>query len=199
MMIEFFESQFRILQLRGGHGGRLLDVFTQELVQSGFAEITARRHIRAAEHLLYWAKRKSISPATFDEHTLDEFGRHLRRCSCKSYGHINRRELQKGARLFIGSLRRAGLLPILSTQETVEDPHVLVVFRSWMRRHRGICDATVYSYCLHLRALLRIVGDDTSKFEAGSLRQFVQETSQRAVGQPGNSAQPPCERAGVIS
>jgi len=179
MMTEFFESQFRILQLRGGHGGRLLDVFTQELVQSGFAEITARRHIRAAEHLLYWAKRKGISPATFDEHTLDEFTRHLRRCCCKSYGRTNRRDLQKGARLFIGSLRRAELLPMPSTQETVEDPHVLVLFRSWMRRHRGTCDATLYNYCLHLRALLRTVGDDTSKFEARSLRQFVQETSQR--------------------
>jgi len=179
MMTEFFESQFRILQLRGGQGGRLLDVFTQELVQSGFAEITARRHIRDAEHLLYWAKRKGISPATFDEHTLDEFARHLRRYCCKSYGRTNRRDLQKGARLFIGSLRRAELLPMPSTQETVEDPHVLVLFRSWMRRHRGTSDATLYNYCLHLRALLRTVGDDTSKFEARSLRQFVQETSQR--------------------
>ena len=65
MMTEFFESQFRILQLSGGQGGRLLDVFTQELVQSGFAEITARRHIRAAEHLLYWAKRKGTSSRDF--------------------------------------------------------------------------------------------------------------------------------------
>ena len=37
MMTEFFESPFRILQLRGGQDGRLLDVFIQELVQSGFA------------------------------------------------------------------------------------------------------------------------------------------------------------------
>ena len=179
MMTEFFESRFRILQLRGGQGGRLLDVFTQELLQSGFAEITARRHIRAAEHLLYWAKRKGISPATFDDHTLDEFARHLRRCCCKSYGCTHRRDLQRGARLFVGSLRRAELLPMPTTQETVKDPHVLVRFRGWMRRHRGTCDATLYSYCLHLRALLRTVGDDTSQFEARSLRQFVQETSQR--------------------
>lgn len=178
MMTEFFESPFRILQLRGGQGGRLLDVFTQQLVQSGFAEITARRHIRAAEHLLYWAKRKGISPATYDEHTLDEFARHLRRCCCKSYGRTHQRDLKRGARLFVDSLRRAELLPMRSTQETVEDPHVLMLFRGWMRRHRGTCDATLYNYCLHLRALLRTVGDDTGKFEAKSLRQFVQETSQ---------------------
>lgn len=179
-MTEFFKSPFRILQLRGGQDGRLLDVFIQELVQSGFAEITARRHIRAAEHLLYWAKRKGISPATFDEHTLEEFARHLGRCRCKSYGRTHRRDLQKGARLFLSSLRRADLLPMPSTQETVEVPPVLMRFRGWMRKHRATCDATLYNYCLHLRALLRTVGDDTSKFEARSLRQFVLETSQRS-------------------
>ena len=71
-MTEFFESPFRILQLRSGQDGELLDIFAQQLRQSGFAKITARRHLRAAEHLLYWAKRKGVSPATFDEGTLED-------------------------------------------------------------------------------------------------------------------------------
>ena len=180
MMTEFFESRFRILQLRSGQDGQLLDVFAEELRQSGYAQITARRHIRAAEHLLYWAKRKSISPATFDEHALDEFTHHLRRCRCKSYGSAAWRSVQKGAHLFVCSLRRAELLPVPPARETVEDPQVLVLFRDWMHKHRGTCDATLYNYSPHLRALLRTIGDDTSKFEARSLRQFVQETSQRS-------------------
>lgn len=180
MMTEYFESPFRILQLRGGQYGQLLDVFAQELRQSGFAVITARRHIRAAEHLLYWAKRKDISPEAFNEQTLDEFTGHLRRCRCANFGRTHRRDLQKGAQLCIGSLRRAGLLPRPSTQETVEDPQVLVLFHDWMRRHRGTCDATLYNYCRHLRVLLRTTGEDPSKFEARSLRQFVQETCQRS-------------------
>ena len=95
MITEFFESRFRILQLRGGQDGQLLDVFAEELRQSGFAQITARRHIRAAEHLLYWAKRKSISPATFDEHTLDEFTHHhaAARATAPPTGGICRRVL----------------------------------------------------------------------------------------------------------
>jgi len=94
MMTEYFESRFRILQLRGGQDGPLLDVFAEELRQSGFAKITARRHVRAAEHLLYWAKRKGILPATFDEQTLDEFAHHLHQCRCKNYGHTHRRDLR---------------------------------------------------------------------------------------------------------
>jgi site-specific recombinase XerD len=49
-----------------------------------------------------------------------------------------------------------------------------------MRRHRGTCDATLYNYNQHLRALLKAIGDDTSEFEARSLRQFVQDTCQRS-------------------
>jgi hypothetical protein len=59
-MTELFKSPFRIFQLRGGQNGQLLDTFLQELQQSGFAKITARRHIRTAEHLLHWAGRKGI-------------------------------------------------------------------------------------------------------------------------------------------
>ena len=47
MTREFFKSPFRIQQLRGGQDGHLLDVFTENLRRSGFAQITARRHIRA--------------------------------------------------------------------------------------------------------------------------------------------------------
>jgi integrase/recombinase XerD len=176
MMREFFKSPFRIQQLRGGQGGQLLDVFTEDLLQSGFAQSTARRHIRAAEHLLYWANRKGMRPSAFDDQALDEFARHLRRCRCKGFGHAQRRDLQNGARLFIGNLRRAASLPTPSIQETVDEPQVLVLFRTWMRRQRGTCDATLYNYNHHLRALLRTVEDDTTKFEARSLRQFVQDT-----------------------
>jgi site-specific recombinase XerD len=178
MMTEFFESPFRILQLRSGQDGELLDVFAQQLRQSGFAKITARRHLRAAEHLLYWAKRKGVSPTTFDEGTLEEFALHLRRCRCKNFGRTHQRDLRKGARWFLDSLRRVGLLARL-TQEAVEEPQVLLLFCDWMRRHRGTCDATLSNYCRPVRLLLRTLGDDPSKFEALSLRQFVQETCQR--------------------
>lgn len=178
-MTEFFESTFRILQLRSGQGGELLDVFAKQLRQSRFAKITARRHLRAAEHLLYWAKRKGVSPATFDEGTLEEFSLHLCRCRCKSFGRSHRRDLHKGACLFLDSLRRVGLLA-RPAQEAVEEPQVLLLFRDWMRQYRGTCDATLSNYCRPVRLLLRTLGDDPSRFEARSLRQFVQETCQRS-------------------
>lgn len=178
-MSEFFRSPFRISQIRAGQHGPLLDGFIQELQEAGFAEVTARGHIRAAEHLLHWANRKAIAPLTFNDDTLAEFVRHLRRCRCKNFGHTHYRELQTGARLFVGSLRRAGLLPPAATQAVLEDPPILALFCDWMRKNRSTSDATMLNYCRHLRALLTIVGDDVSQYEARSLRQFVQDVSQQ--------------------
>ena len=59
MLEEFFESPFRIQELRDGPDGRLLEGFAQELCKAGYAEITARRHIRAAEHLVHWLVGKA--------------------------------------------------------------------------------------------------------------------------------------------
>jgi len=55
----------------------------------------------------------------------------------------------------------------------------LVSFCRWMRQQRGTCDATLYNYSLHLRDLLKRLGEDPGKFDAQNLRQFVLETSQR--------------------
>jgi hypothetical protein len=177
-MSEFFRSPFRIRQIRAGQHGPLLDGFIQELQQAGFAEVTARGHIRAAEHLLHWANRKVIAPLTFNEDTVAEFVQHLRRCRCKGFGHRHHRELQAGARLFIGSLRRAGLVPPVATQGAFEDSPMLELFCDWMRKNRSTSDATLFNYRRPLRALLTILGDDVRRFEARGLWQFVQDVSQ---------------------
>src|SRR5215207_8005279 len=69
MFEEFFESALRIQELRDGPDGRVLEGFAQELCQAGYAEITARRHIRAAEHLIHWLGRKGRTAAALDDRT----------------------------------------------------------------------------------------------------------------------------------
>jgi site-specific recombinase XerD len=48
-----------------------------------------------------------------------------------------------------------------------------------MRQQSGACDATLYNYSLHLRELLRNLGEDPGKFDAQNLRQFILDTSQQ--------------------
>ena len=51
MLEHFFKGHLRIQALREGPRGSLLEGFAEELCHAGYAEITARRHIRAAEHV----------------------------------------------------------------------------------------------------------------------------------------------------
>lgn len=179
MLAEFFESPLRMQQLRGGPDGHVLEGFAQELFQAGYAEITARRHIRAAEHLIHWIGRKGRAVATLDKRAVEEFVHHLNRCRCPHYGHTNRRDLRRGARLFLRYARFADLVTTRTMAEPPVDAALLLSFCDWMRQQRGTCDATLNGYSIPIRDLLKKLGEDPSRFEAQNLRQFILDTSQR--------------------
>ncbi len=110
MLSEFFDSLVRIHKLGAGPVGALFEGFAQELSKAGYAEITARRHIRAAEHFTYWADRKGMLVCSLNEQSLERFDRHLGRCRCPRYGHADRLNVLNGARLFLRHLRDAGVI-----------------------------------------------------------------------------------------
>ena len=179
MFSEFFESPTRIQELHDGPESHLLEGFVRKLRQAGYAQITARRHIRAAEHLIHWIGRKSRTLATLDVKGIEEFVQHLNRCRCPRYGHTHRRDLRKGAHLFLHYARCAALVTTRVVEQVVADPDLLIAFCAWMRQQRGTCDATLYNYSLHLRDLLRHLGEDPTKFTAQDLRHFILDTSQQ--------------------
>ena len=57
MLSEFFVSPARIRAIRGGPSAPRIEDFANHLYQSGYAKISARRHIRSAEHIVHWATR----------------------------------------------------------------------------------------------------------------------------------------------
>jgi hypothetical protein len=67
MFEQFFNSPLHIQELRDGPSGQLLEDFAEELNQVGYAEITARGHLRAAEHLVYWISQEGRPINTLDE------------------------------------------------------------------------------------------------------------------------------------
>ena len=179
MLAEYFQSPIRIEEIRGCPAGQLLEGFTRELHQAGYAQLTARRHLRAAEHFVHWTSGRGIPVSALDERFIKEFSQHLNLCRCAGYGRSHRQELENGVRLFIGYLRRTGVLTTPVNEEPIEKPTLLVSFDSWMRQQRGTCDATLYNYGLDLRDLLKDLGEDPARFHAQALRNFVLERTQR--------------------
>jgi integrase len=180
MFEEYYDRPSRIQSLHNGPGGPLLEGFAKELWQGGYAEITARRHIRAAEHFIYWTDRESIPISSLTEKLLERFDRHLDQCDCPGYGHSDQLQLLAGARLFLKHLRGAGIITAPRIEPTAQDSALFTEFCQWMREQRGTTNPTLYNYGLSIRDLLECFGDDPVTFDAQSLRQFVLEKSQKS-------------------
>lgn len=178
MLEHFFDRSSRIQSLRDGLGGPLLEKFANELWQAGYAEITARRYIRSAEHLLYWTDKEGIPISSLAAQTLERFSRHLEQCQCPRYGHSQPLQMLSGARLFLNHLRGTGVITSPVVEPAVQDPVLLSEFCQWMHRQRGTSSLTLYNYSLSLRDLLKQLGENPARFNARSLRQFVLEKSQ---------------------
>ena len=179
MIAEFFDGVSRIEQLRNSPGGPLLELFAEELFHAGYAEITARKHIRAAEHLIYWSGCEGIPISSFTEKIVELFNCHLNECQCPHYGHSHRVNLLNGVRLFLKHLRNVGEITFVVDLPTVQDPVLLTAFCQWMRQQRGACDQTLYNYSLSIRDLLTRICEDPGKLTAKILREFVLEKSQQ--------------------
>jgi hypothetical protein len=177
MFANYFESKGRIHTLCARTAGSLLEGFACDLWQVGYAEITARRHIRAAEHLIYWADRNAIRVDEFQEQVLLRFDEHLNQCQCSGYGHYGRMNLVSGARLFLAYLCNTGVIDAFDSGKAASDPVLLTSFCEWMGMRRGSKDSTLSTYSISITDLLKQVGNDPGKLDAKSLRQFVLDTS----------------------
>jgi hypothetical protein len=79
MLEKFFDSSTaglaRVRSLRNGPHGLLLDGFSKELFHSRYANITARVHLRSAEHLIHWANRNRIPVPQWNDNVIERFVR----------------------------------------------------------------------------------------------------------------------------
>ena len=175
MLTAYFDpAGRRIRELRDGSAGFLFDGFAYTLSEAGYATITARRYLRAAEHLVHWSDRNRRPVQDVDEKSLAQFGRHLNRCRCPHQGHADRASLIQGTRLFLKYVRDTGIstaLPV--TLSVVADSTLLSRFCEWMRLQRGTCEATLSRYRRYVRGLITQLGDEPSHWDAHGLRAFV--------------------------
>lgn len=157
--------------------GAYFDGFARTLAQDGYAQITARSHIRAAEHFVAWVDRRGLSLKSLNEEILKRFWRHLPRCRCPRYG-CSKRNLLHGAELFLKYLEDMGIIQSAKAADPVLKPTLLAAFGRWMREHRGCCKATINNYGNHISELLHRLGENPERLDARSLRQFVLEGKQ---------------------
>ena len=184
MLSQIFKAPARIRVIRSSPAGSLLEEFADFLFESGYAEISVRRHIRSAEHFADWASRRGLSVSELNDVALERFGRHLPRCRCGGYSRAHPVDILTGARLFLRQSQGTDAPAIRETGRADPEPALLGAFCEWMREYRGTSERTLYNYSIPIRALIRRFGEDPSKLEAHGLRDFVLECS-RSTGWSG--------------
>src|ERR1039457_3635530 len=97
----------RVRSLCSSPHGPLLESFARELIHSRYANLTARRHIRSAEHFIDLTTRKGIPLPQWNWDALQSFSKHLSRRRC-SYGHATPTNQITGATQFLQHLRVNG-------------------------------------------------------------------------------------------
>lgn len=178
MLSEYFESTARIQTIHNSPSGSLLEDFAGYLFENGYAEISARRHIRSAEHLVYWASRSDLSINELNDAALARFDEHLTQCRCGRYSCASPTNILTGARLFMRLAHGVDASPVREPGPADPQPALLRAFCEWMRDQRGTSERTLYNYSLPIREFIHHLGEDPNKFDARSLRQFVLEQNQ---------------------
>lgn len=179
MLSNFFSDSARMFAIHEGPAGPLLEDFAGYLFRSGYSKISARRHIRSAEHIVQWAIRNGLSVDSLDGPALERFDRHLCRCRCGRFYCAARQDIVTGARLFLTNLHGAEGAAVRLAKAVAPEPELLKSFCQWMQDQRGSADGTLSNYTRPIRELIRLIGDDPGKLTARFLRQFVMERSQQ--------------------
>jgi site-specific recombinase XerD len=176
MLEKFFSAPKTLRRLRGGISGPHIDTFADDLERDRYAPASAVRYIRAAAHLGCFVQRRGGSLADLDLNTLDSFGRHLRRCRCP---HFKRGKIgyhsRFGVKLFHRHLVDRGICPGEPVQDAAADPALVIAFRDWFQRHRGVKEPTLRQYARGAAELLQTLGEDVGQWTVQAVRSFLLE------------------------
>lgn len=179
MLRDLFVSPTRVAAIRNGPAGGGIETFADQLCQRGYSNISMRRHIRAAEHLVRWAARLGVSPCDLCDPHLKRFADHLDRCHCGRYRCTKPVDVVTGARLFLNHLHGVRQPFVRDRRGRPADPRLLADFCAWMRMRRGTTDRTLYNYSIPIRALIRTIKGNPNTLNAHRLRQFILAQSKK--------------------
>lgn len=145
----------------------------EHLVGKGYAVLSVRNYLQTAAHLGRWMDDCGTPLTSLNDDTVAGFARH--RCRCSGAGRSGRRPSPKymaRARFLLEYLRSEGAVLPAPVTEHATHP-LLVGFRDWMVRHRGLSVWTTNRYESLVSKLLPALGDDPSIYDAAGVRQAL--------------------------
>jgi len=159
-------------QMNAGCAAPFLEGFATELASVGHTSLTINEYLTSAIHFGGWLEAKGVTFADTNEETIRKFGMH--RCKCpggRTHKGVSRAYTARVQR-FADYLRQQGAVKALANS-TTETPALLVAFRDWLLRHRGLATITVERHEHLIMRMLPSLGTDTSTYSAASVRSVI--------------------------
>ena len=181
MLENYFSAPKTLTRLRAGLSGPHIDTFADALEQDGYSHSCALKYLRAAAHLGQFLQRHRSGLADIDSSVLDSFHRHLSRCHCplSNGGKVNH-HVFFGAKRFHAHLFQKGVCQCdLATKVENTEPTLVVSFRDWFQKHRGVSQSTLRQYSQSAAELIHELGEDPSQWNAHEVRAFLLESVNR--------------------
>jgi integrase/recombinase XerD len=166
-------------RLRSGPAADHIESFADWLHRHGYRPVTIDTTLRSLAGWTDWMRA-----AGFTAHDLLEG---FASCAAELHAHRRVRHCRgpnnhslTAAALFIRFLREQDVLPSLAAPPSPADLWpVIGEFRSWMRQHRGLTEATLDVYQPIIVEFLAVRGSDPDCYTAEVLRGFVLERARR--------------------
>jgi site-specific recombinase XerD len=150
--------------------GPFIESFKHILADNHLARRTVDRHIAAVRRFDHWFSGHGYAIEQLDDAAIEAYRDHL----LASRLAADRYTFAIGpVRRLIEHLRCHGVLAPGPIVPKPSEPTLLLQFADWMMRHRGLSRATIDIYARVLRELLAELEEDTSSWEARSLRGFL--------------------------
>ncbi len=166
-------------RLRSGPATQHVDAFAEWLHRQGYRPVTIDATLRSLAGWTDWMRGAGLSMHDVLA-GLDACRTELAMLPRAPYRRGPNRNSLASAALFIRFLREQSLLPQLVRKPSPRDLWPLLrEFHSWMRRHRGLTEASLKVYEGILVELRDALGDDPHTYTAKLLRGFVLERARR--------------------
>jgi site-specific recombinase XerD len=153
------------------------EAFAGVLWKRAYSTRTLDSQMRMLRDLSGWLEDRRLGLADLDDVVVEDYvsQRRLRTRTLRS---------ARGVAPLLGFLRDEGMVPPRSTQTALEGPAALLVeFEAYLRKARGLSDATVASYCSQVRPLVWMVEPQGwASLGAEQVRRFIDERA--AVQRP---------------
>ncbi len=153
--------------------GSLIDRFSDDLLELGYAPRSIEKHVQSIAHFGEWIQISDIVVNDIDNDVIARFGSH--RCRCPSRRirkSVSARDVGRIVRFF-EFLRQQGILVVRPENGAVSENEPVRLFGDWSVTCRGLSPASVDSFKRAVNILLPLLGDDPGAYDVTTVHQAI--------------------------